>query len=695
MNSTDFPQADTKATLSAPAAAHHAEGSDGQRRLAWILCAGIAGAVLFEIAGRALYSALEAPYIVTGSMTLAAVVTWGGVSIFSVRRLQSSLFVKRLVMWGALALIFSQVVSLLADLDIAILRTAVYDRPVLYFVLEEGMFLVGISSLFLGFYASIFETHRAHIQTEYRRQLLAIEVEERRKAQERLKESEQTLRTLIAVNPESLLLVDADYRILVANDTTALRFNTTLEELPGRDISLFFPPELAGFARTPFETATETGTVCRFEAERSGHYYDCYVCPVKGADGKVQRYALMEIDITGRKQMEDALRSLNQSLEQRVQERTQELQQTNQRLLDAMNLNEELITVSPLGILAFKASGACVVANAAASRILELSPKELLSLDFRDSGRLRRLGLHALLESVLTSETHLHGEVRAPRTAGEDLHVDYYISSFVSAEDRHLLLLLNDVTERVRSRAIIEEQRREIDNAARMSELGMLSSGIAHEIKTPLAVISAGAQQLQQLLKQPSHDQAKTDKALNIILRNVQRITDIIKSLQNLTRESARDPFSRVSAARIVGDAVDLCRHRFLKSGTLLRVSGAEGVYLECRPAQISQVLINLLNNAHDAVESLKDRWVRVEVEERDGEVVFSVTDSGKDLSVEIMEKLFQPFFTTKKEGKGIGIGLSVSKRIIDTHSGRFEIDASSANTRFLVRLPASQALPQ
>lgn len=691
MSTQDFRQTRTEEDLSPAVDGNYTNALDNQRRLAWILCVGIIVAVFFEITGRALYDSFNTPYIITGSMTLAALVTWGGISIYVMTHLKSSHFVKRLVGSGATILILSQICSLATLFPI--LKSVLEYSPLLHFFLEEGLFLLGIAALFSGFYASLFETHRAQILTEQRRQLLAAEVEERKKAQEKLNESEHILRTLIAVNPESLLLVDANGKVLVANDTAAQRFNTTLEDITGRDILSCSPSELTVFTRMQFERAAGTGTVHRFEVERSGNYFDCCVCPVLDAKDRVQRYALMEIDITKRKQMETMLRSLNHTLEQRVQERTQELQQTNQRLLEAVNLNQELITVSPMGILAFKGSGPCVAANIAASRILELSPEELLNTNFRDSDHLRSIGLRDPLEDVLTEETHRQGGLHGTGTSGTDLHIEYYLSVFAIEGEKHILLILNDVTEQVHTRNIIEEQRRDIENASRMSELGMLSSGIAHEIKTPLAVISVGTQQLKMLLQEPIRENVSINKNLDIILRNVQRMTDIIKSLQNLSRGSGQDPFSRVPATRVVGDAVDLCRYRFLKSGTPLQVSGVKDIHLECRPTQISQVLINLLNNAHDAVESLQEKWVHVEVKEEGDMVVISVTDSGNNLDADIMEKLFQPFFTTKTNGKGIGIGLNISKRIIDSHNGHFEIDGTSPNTRFIVRLPKSQSL--
>ena len=107
---------------------------------------------------------------------------------------------------------------------------------------------------------------------------------------------------------------------------------------------------------------------------------------------------------------------------------------------------------------------------------------------------------------------------------------------------------------------------------------------------------------------------------------------------------------------------------------------------------QLGQVLLNLLSNAHDAVQALSEKWVKVAVEDRGPDLLISVTDSGPGIPTEVADRLMEPFYTTKEVGKGTGLGLSISKGIIDAHQGKIELDRHSPNTRFNITLPKFRA---
>lgn len=105
------------------------------------------------------------------------------------------------------------------------------------------------------------------------------------------------------------------------------------------------------------------------------------------------------------------------------------------------------------------------------------------------------------------------------------------------------------------------------------------------------------------------------------------------------------------------------------------------------------EVLLNLLNNAFDAVQAMQpSAWVRIEVQDAGDTVVIAVTDSGSGIPPEISAKMFDPLFTTKPAGKSTGVGLKVSREIVERHGGTLALDASSRNTRFVLRVPATAA---
>jgi len=229
-------------------------------------------------------------------------------------------------------------------------------------------------------------------------------------------------------------------------------------------------------------------------------------------------------------------------------------------------------------------------------------------------------------------------------------------------------------------------------HSARLSALGVMASGIAHEINNPLAIVSTGVEQLESLVEDPSRERERLETVIKIIRRNCERIQRIIRGLRGLSRDASRDPFVTAALTSVITDTLELCRERFRTHGVDLQiVTPSDGCEIECRPSQLCQVLLNLLNNALDAVENLDDKWVKVEVASDGDRIQIAVTDSGTALPRDLQEKLFVPFFTTKAEQKGMGLGLSISRAIVEGHQGEIMLNANSAHTRFEVHLPKRQ----
>jgi len=692
---------------SAVAAATHARNSSGrgedvfciqevalrqQKRLAWILTSGIIAAVFLEFLGRALFKLFAAPFVLTGALTLVALFLWGAVSVYIILRLRSPRYVTLLVVTGACCFVFSQTVSVSMNFSPFLAVLLMETHPWAYLLLEEALFLIGLLALFAGFYASIFTTHRSILEMEARRRLLADEVEERKCAQEALRQSEQTLSMLIAVNPESLLLVDAARRVLVANDAAARRLGCTPEVLAGKDLLEFYPLNTRDTLSACFNKAAFSGVLCRSEEERRDRYYESYICPVKGKDGNIHRYAVMNIDITDRRKMEEELRLLNRDLETGIRQRILELQRTNERLLDAINLNQELITVSPLGILVFTMMGNCLVVNRAALQFFECDEADLCGENHGLVRLLDRLRLSELANSVRYGDAPLSGEIHAVMPSGRERWLEYHASFFASTGEKHLLVLVNDVSDRIHARLVMEEQRQKLENAVRITTLGLMAGDIAHEVRKPLTVLTLAVDQLKAWCDDKTLVREGLPVLMDRILRNVSLMEGIVRSLTSLLREGAQDPFEAVPVKRILDDAMTLCQHNFQREKIELRLSEIPDITLECRSCQLSQVLANLLNNARDAVNALDEKWVSVDVYTGNDKVVFAVTDSGTTPEPAIRHKIFQPLFTTKTAGRGIGLGLSISKRLVESHKGRCVLDETHPNTRFLVELPLKQA---
>ena len=226
-----------------------------------------------------------------------------------------------------------------------------------------------------------------------------------------------------------------------------------------------------------------------------------------------------------------------------------------------------------------------------------------------------------------------------------------------------------------------------------MAALGEMSSGIAHEINNPLAIISGKASHIRRTAEGLAPPNEVLIKDADTINRMIERTSKIINGLKAFARDGERDPFVFESLDTIVQDTLALCQSKFANHEIEVKYEPLEkSLVLECRPIQISQVLLNLLGNAADAIERLPTKWIRIETSELGDWIEMRVIDSGAGIEPSLREKIVMPFFTTKEVGKGTGLGLSISSGIIKNHGGSLTVDPSCVNTCFTIKIPKKQS---
>lgn len=256
-----------------------------------------------------------------------------------------------------------------------------------------------------------------------------------------------------------------------------------------------------------------------------------------------------------------------------------------------------------------------------------------------------------------------------------------------------LALLMVFLGSRVIGQIELSRFVKDFTHQARLASIGQMLSGIAHEINNPLAVIMARMDFMLEQIRLNKYDSKKFEEGISKNRETIKRISKIIHGMRALSRNDKEDPFELTSVKRIVDLTFDICGESLKLRNVDLRVSDYdEMLQLDCRAIQLSQVLLNLINNANDAIKDLKeDKWIKIGIQTSDSKIVFRVLNGGPKISEDISRHLFDPFFTTKAVGQGSGMGLIISQKIIENHQGKIYVDTEGEKTCFVVQLPLKQ----
>jgi signal transduction histidine kinase len=274
--------------------------------------------------------------------------------------------------------------------------------------------------------------------------------------------------------------------------------------------------------------------------------------------------------------------------------------------------------------------------------------------------------------------THpIHALVRGVRaiTAGR---YDQRVAVAGQGEVAELADAFNEMAAKLaKSQELENRLRRE----QRLSALGEVAVGIAHEVRNPLGVIKTSAELLQKRARLPESD----NKLLGYVVDEVRRIDSLIRDFLEFAKP--RPPVLRsVDPMQVVQRAIEFCRPELQRVGVEIATEDrSEGVHVQADEDQVFQILLNLLLNAIDAMP--KGGQIRIALQRSDQELTIAVADTGAGISSEVQEKIFNPFFTTKEHGSGLGLAKVYA--IMASHNGSVECRSEpGAGTTFTLSFP-------
>ncbi len=294
------------------------------------------------------------------------------------------------------------------------------------------------------------------------------------------------------------------------------------------------------------------------------------------------------------------------------------------------------------------------------------------------------------LRSILnTKEIIIDWEIRRtlPKLGEKVLKINVL---HLMAEQGNLIVVVDDITER-------HALERQLIQSEKLAGIGTLATGIAHEINNPLNAISG----MSQILKTRIKNEEQLDY-LNEIITYTQRAAQIVKTLSTYSRATKVVDAAEISMEEIVEASLEIVKHSRKMDGITIERNYAQNLpLLFVNSVDIEQVLLNLITNAVDAMENMAAKQgdgftMRMTMTTgRSGTdfVFLRVADNGIGMKKDVVDKIFNPFFSTKEQGKGTGLGLSISYKIIQRYGGTIGVKSDyKQGTEFIVKLPTSQA---
>ncbi|MBN1135698.1 MAG: PAS domain-containing protein [Anaerolineae bacterium] len=459
---------------------------------------------------------------------------------------------------------------------------------------------------------------------------LRLEIAERKRVEEALRESEATARALLNAPTDLVALADSQGILLDVNEAYARRFGRSPNELIGKCWWDWLPPDVVERRKPYFEAVLRSGEPLFFEDERLGQWFDNRVYPVCDGDGKVIRIALVARDITDHKQVLQALRESEERWRSLVE-----------------NAPDIVVTVDREGQILFTNRGRL---GRPADSYVGLNITDWAAPEMRER-------LKQSIEKVFAQGSTDYLEMPAVLSDGASAWFANHLGPIRrDGEVVAAMIISHDITERRQ----VEEIK---DNLIR---------DVSHELRTPLAKMQMSLDLLLEVLDKEPINRQRASSIGQMIFGNVQRLLQTVETILDLSiLESGRIVYERVqiSPAALIDDALQYMQPWAKAKGLELVASApADLPPIEGDWEQLSRVLVNLVDNA---IKFSERGQIVISAQEYEREIQFAVSDQGFGVHKENLGKVFDRFFQERPQSSGAGVGLPICRVIVQAHGGR------------------------
>lgn len=352
-------------------------------------------------------------------------------------------------------------------------------------------------------------------------------------------------------------------------------------------------------------------------------------------------------------------------------------QEQLRQMFEAISSLAIVVETNPAGVITYANDNFCTVSGYSREELIGKTHR-IVNSGMHDSEFFKNLW------KTIASGKKWYGEICNRRKDGTLYWMQTAITPMTGpkGEVSKYLSLRVDITDRKLAEA-------QILQSSKMASLGEMAGGVAHEINNPVAIIIGKADRMRRRIDQGRMDAQEFKEELAFVRETSLRIASIVKGLLDFARGESHVLYSLTTAERVIEQVLNFCRAHIRRHGVNIVVEPIPDINFVANQNQIVQILLNLVNNAHDAVLNTPEPWIKLGVHVVNENLLhFTVTDSGPGIPESLRSKIMQPFFTTKPIGKGTGLGLSISHGIAAGHGGRLTLDPTAPHTTFVLELP-------
>ncbi|RJG41415.1 PAS domain S-box protein [Mesorhizobium sp. DCY119] len=506
---------------------------------------------------------------------------------------------------------------------------------------------------------------------------VVMDITERKRNEDAIRESEERYRVLAETASDAIITIDRKSVILFANPAAEKIFGHAVSEMLGNDLTMLMPDYLRRVHQVSVDRYLGNGErhISWEGVELPGLHKDGSLIPLE--------LSFAEYISDGERRFTGIVR--NVSDRKRAEE---ELRESEERYRNVVETQSELIC-------RYRPDTTLTFVNDAYCRYFNRSRRDLVGAKWVDL--IPQPARAAVLRHMKSIIAHAHTvsyehEVQRPDgTVGWQHWTDRVI---LDADGGVVEIqgVGRDLTELRQAESEAVRHRQELAHLTRVSVVGALSGALAHELNQPLTAILSNAQAAVRLISRDPVDAVEIGQILQDIVDDDKRAGHVIQHLRSLLKKDSAIR-TRIQVNDLITVSLAICHSDLILKGVpVSQRLAADLPEIDADPVQIQQVLLNLIMNACEAMNGkpAKDRLLLIKSERRDALLRISVVDSGDGIPAEAIKELYQPFFTTKS--LGLGLGLPICKWIIEAHGGRLAAkNNSGGGATFFIELPIAE----